>query len=71
MADQFDRAQDLDAYYLNQALEIRAQGMPKGNAVAGLRCVECGDDIPEARRLAVPWCTRCRDCQQEWENDNK
>lgn len=26
-------------------------------------CVECGDDIPKARRDALPGVTRCVDCQ--------
>ncbi len=26
-------------------------------------CVECGDDIPEARRKALPGVTRCVTCQ--------
>jgi len=26
-------------------------------------CEDCGDDIPPARRLAAPGCTRCIDCQ--------
>lgn len=31
-------------------------------------CEDCGEPIPEARRLAVPGCTRCRDCQEEFEH---
>ncbi len=27
-------------------------------------CVECGDQIPAKRLAAVPWATRCRDCQE-------
>ncbi|WP_036997022.1 TraR/DksA C4-type zinc finger protein [Metapseudomonas resinovorans] len=26
-------------------------------------CDSCGDEIPEARRLAVPGCRLCVDCQ--------
>lgn len=26
-------------------------------------CVECGFDIPAARRAAMPWVTRCVECQ--------
>lgn len=28
-----------------------------------LFCVECGEDIPEARRRALPGCRTCIDCQ--------
>ena len=27
-------------------------------------CVECGFDIPAARRDAMPWVTRCVSCQE-------
>ena len=27
-------------------------------------CEECGVEIPEARRIAVPGCKLCRDCAQ-------
>lgn len=30
-------------------------------------CQDCGDPIPEARRAAVPGCTRCVDCQGVFE----
>lgn len=33
-------------------------------------CIDCDAPIPEARRLAVPGCTRCVECQalaEEWE----
>jgi phage/conjugal plasmid C-4 type zinc finger TraR family protein len=32
------------------------------------RCKDCGEPIPEARRLAIPGCTRCRACQEAYEN---
>ncbi len=31
-------------------------------------CAECGEPIPEARRLAVPGCRLCIECQTELEN---
>lgn len=30
-------------------------------------CAECGEPIPEARRLAVPGCRLCIECQTERE----
>ena len=66
MADQFDIAQDLDAYYQRQALAIWKRTREKGEAPLHF-CRDCGEEIPEGRRLAAPSCTRCRDCQQEWE----
>lgn len=41
------------------------------NAVSATHCVECGDDIPQARREAVPGCRTCSDCQQIIEIKNK
>lgn len=32
-------------------------------AVSNWFCDECGNSIPSARRLAVPGCTRCVECQ--------
>lgn len=31
-------------------------------------CAECGEPIPEARRLAVSGCRLCIECQTELEN---
>lgn len=36
---------------------VRYQG------VSALECDDCGEVIPEARRLAVPGCRLCVDCQ--------
>lgn len=35
--------------------------MPAGDGTA--ECVECGEDIPEARRRAMPGATTCVQCQ--------
>jgi len=36
-------------------------------------CADCGDEIPENRRLAEIGCTRCVDCQEqhEYEKNNR
>ena len=31
------------------------------------RCAECEDEIPEARLKALPFATRCRQCQEQYE----
>ncbi|MEG5393716.1 TraR/DksA C4-type zinc finger protein, partial [Enterobacter hormaechei] len=41
------------------------------NAVSAERCVECGEDIPEPRRAAVPGCKTCAECQFVIELMNK
>lgn len=41
------------------------------DAVSATNCVECGEELPEARRKAYPGCTMCVDCQGEMELRNK
>jgi len=36
----------------------------------GSTCIECGDEIPEARRQAQPGCRRCVPCQEQHEIDS-
>lgn len=52
MADQFDLAQDLDAFYRDQALGIHRKRMAAGGESL-THCIECGDEIPEARRIIL------------------
>ena len=33
------------------------------NAVSAEQCEKCGEDIPQARRIAVPGCQTCSECQ--------
>ena len=37
------------------------------DAVSATHCSDCGEDIPELRRLKVPGCQRCASCQQDEE----
>ena len=54
----------------------RASGIEEADRIGGVamvrerlqgqgaeECEECGLDIPEARRRAAPWSTRCAPCQ--------
>ena len=41
-------------------LSARAR-LPHGEGTP--HCIECGEDIPEARRRAMPGATTCIDCQ--------
>ena len=45
---------------IDGVLNARAR-MPAGEGT--LECVECGEDIPEARRRAMPGATTCVQCQ--------
>lgn len=64
MPDFADYASDAESMHRRAALSARATA-PNPDAPSALECVDCGDAIPEARRIAVPGCTRCRDCQEE------
>lgn len=46
-----------------RVLAMKAVGTPPGKAPAMWYCEDCLLAIPEARRLAVPGCTRCVECQ--------
>jgi len=69
MVDQFDRAQELDARYRQQALDQQARraaadhGQQRGRS----HCIDCGEAIPEARRRSVAACIRCIECQTLFE----
>lgn len=41
------------------------------SAVSATHCEECGIEIPEARRIAVPGCTMCIDCMEISERKSK
>ena len=44
--------------------EIVNKVVPQGGTET-LECIECGDDIPDERRRAVPNTKRCVYCQQK------
>lgn len=68
--DQFDLAQDLDAYYRDQALALHRRKMAvTGEALTN--CLACGDEIPEGRRAIQPGCTHCVACAAEIERERR
>ncbi len=52
----------IDDTVTDAVLRARAS-MPKGDAATV--CIECGEDIPEARRQALPGVRTCVACQSE------
>lgn len=48
---------------ISDAVQNARRKMPMGESAE--YCDECGDDIPEKRRLAVPGVRRCVTCQSE------
>ncbi len=71
MADQFDRAQELDAHYRQQAL-AQHQARLRQQGTARTHCLECNEEIPEARRNIVGIdVLHCTYCAEQLELQNK
>lgn len=54
---------------VNDALERVRNALPKGESAE--YCDECGEPIPQARRVAVPGVQHCIGCQNELEQVKK
>lgn len=67
MGDEIDKAQANDEFFLGLALKNQGVGTGYPALSPHLHCEDCGEEIPEARRRAVPGCTRCIVCQTEFE----
>ena len=63
--DVFDRAQDLETRERTAAIKSARASL--GNGKGRETCQACGEDIPQARRDAMPACRLCIACQREWE----
>ncbi len=64
--DEIDQAQEANEQFQADALRVHWRRQPLG---MGLEfCEDCGEAIPEARRRAMPSCTRCVACQGEHEH---
>ncbi|MFP8968592.1 TraR/DksA C4-type zinc finger protein [Pokkaliibacter sp. CJK22405] len=60
MADSADEAQGISDF--NLALQLSKVNAREGG-LDHERCENCDDEIPEARRKAVPGCELCSFCQ--------
>jgi phage/conjugal plasmid C-4 type zinc finger TraR family protein len=57
----------LHAIHLNMnAIAAVRNNLPQGPSLS--HCEECGDPIPEARRMAVPGVRHCVECKQHLEH---
>jgi len=66
MADECDAAQEIEALHLKMALQNAGSRCYGHESL--LHCEECGERIPEARRVAVPGVRLCVSCQEEWDD---
>lgn len=64
--DEADQAYVFSERYLQGAIVENAKKLRP--AVGRIFCDECGEEIPLARREAMPGCIRCVECQTEFEN---
>lgn len=64
MTDIADVAAEGEEAFLTEQL-ARQQRVAALEVPGSETCCECGGEIPEARRKAMPSATRCIDCQ-EW-----
>lgn len=60
MSDICDQADDVIEETRNRAL---AQ-IPSYTGISATECVECGDLIPDGRRVAIPGVTLCTPCAE-------
>lgn len=66
MTDISDKASEAEEVFLQEALAKQRDRTSTGTGLT--HCEDCGDAIPEARRQAVPGCTRCIICQEYHEH---
>jgi len=64
--DIIDDANATEAKFQKMALE-RQQSRIRSLRPSEKYCLECGDEIPQARREAAPGCQYCVTCQSERE----
>ncbi len=57
--------EQIEASIKDELDRMRAKGRPVGDSLT--HCAECGEEIPEARRQAVPGVKLCIDCVSERE----
>ena len=60
-SDIIDQANKLVEHRLQLAIQKHRIDQ---NAVSAEHCSECEEDIPEARRVAMPGCKTCASCQE-------
>lgn len=68
MANNIDRAAEITQQNLEAALANRVR---IAKPAAHDECIDCGYEIPAARRQAAPWAATCIECQGIRELKNK
>lgn len=55
--------EQIEASIADELARMRATRRPDGDSLT--HCADCEEEIPEARRVALPGVKLCIDCQQE------
>ena len=55
--------EQIEASLADELARMKARRQPVGESLS--QCADCGEEIPEPRRLAVPGVKLCIDCQGE------
>lgn len=71
MTDPVERGQEREQEMRQDALAERARRAQTEAGDSALVCVECEQEIPEARRLAVSGCQLCIECKRDAERWNR
>ena len=61
--DDGDRAQRITDKLRAWAVDVQLQ-RPRDSGESMKQCLDCGEEIQEARRKAQPGCKRCVECQE-------
>lgn len=69
--NEFDFAQELEAHERDSILTDMRQEAEAEARFSMSHCIDCGDEIAEARRIHVKGVKRCVECQQNFETNNK
>ncbi len=49
---------------IEEALNRSLSQIPRYTGISATECVECGEVIPEGRRVAIPGVTLCAPCKE-------
>lgn len=61
--DPCDRATEIETWSREDAIRRARRVAHSMTGQSEEFCLDCGAEIPEARRRAIPGCKRCVDCQ--------
>lgn len=67
-AEIIDAANELVEQNLQMAIQAHRLNR---NLVSAMRCSDCDEELPEARRIAYPGRTMCVSCQDDAERRNR